>query len=552
VIRPDDWKPAGGLVLEPNAFSAATEQVRSLALTAGPGAGKTEMLAQRADFLLQTGVSPYPKRILAISFKVDASKNLKARVQKRCGSEMAARLDSYTFHGFAKRIIDIFRPVLTGLDTLDPDYTVGDVRVDKKQITFADMIPMAVEILSNCAVARQALHQAYSDVFLDEFQDCTDGQYKLVKLAFLGSEIRMIAVGDTKQRIMSWAGALEGVFAEYAEDFTATSLNLFRNFRSKGKLLRLQNEIIKTLDPPSVMSEELIPDNDGSIQIVNFPSCAQEAEYVAQTISHWIENGVPISEIAVLVRVQVGPYTEKIVDHLNALDIPCRNEQDLQELASEPLTEFISDFLLVLFGEKEPDAWTRLNDSFNIISHSSGAQDEPLFFSDFLNDTFLKIREDSDLFAPFEAKWELVNTLIQQIGPSRLPLLSIDYENPQRVADLIEQTKAAIEDAIELTPDIVSAIKRLDEVHAVRLLTIHKSKGLEFEAVILLGIENEAYFGNPNESLCTYFVGVSRAKNDLVLTCCDYRERPTEEVKRWNSNRTEQKKYMDFVRCVAD
>lgn len=77
MIKADLWKSADGLVLEPNAYKAAVEDEKSLALTAGPGAGKTEMLAQRADFLLRTGTCRYPKRILAISFKVDASSNLK-------------------------------------------------------------------------------------------------------------------------------------------------------------------------------------------------------------------------------------------------------------------------------------------------------------------------------------------------------------------------------------------------------------------------------------------------------------------------------------------
>jgi len=99
------WRPADGLTLETNALRAVKELSSSLALTAGPGAGKTEMLAQRADFLLRTGTCRYPKRILAISFKVDASKNLKERVQCRCGLELASRFDSYTFHAFSKRII---------------------------------------------------------------------------------------------------------------------------------------------------------------------------------------------------------------------------------------------------------------------------------------------------------------------------------------------------------------------------------------------------------------------------------------------------------------
>ena len=174
MISSDAWLPADGLTLEPNALRAAKEQVSCLALTAGPGAGKTEMLAQRADFLLRTGNCRYPKRILAISFKVDASKNLKERIQRRCGQELASRFDSYTFHAFAKRIIDRFRVVLTGNDALNADYTIGERRITRRQITFRELVPLAIQIVNISSVAKNAIRQTYSDVFLDEFQDCTD------------------------------------------------------------------------------------------------------------------------------------------------------------------------------------------------------------------------------------------------------------------------------------------------------------------------------------------------------------------------------------------
>ena len=212
MISIDAWIPSDGLTLEPNALRAAKEQTDCLALTAGPGAGKTEMLAQRADFLLRTGTCRYPRRILAISFKVDASKNLKERVHRRCGSELASRFDSYTFHAFAKRIIDKFRPLLTGNDALDSDYLIGDRRMGTKQIAFADLVPLAIQILKLSPIARNALRQTYTDVFLDEFQDCTDQQYELVKIAFIGSNISLTAVGDTKQKIMGWARALDPSF----------------------------------------------------------------------------------------------------------------------------------------------------------------------------------------------------------------------------------------------------------------------------------------------------------------------------------------------------
>ena len=84
------------------------EQERSVAVTAGPGSGKTELLAQRADFLLRTNICPYPRRILAISFKTDAAANLGARVRERVPPDLASRLDSQTFHSFALRLIRRF------------------------------------------------------------------------------------------------------------------------------------------------------------------------------------------------------------------------------------------------------------------------------------------------------------------------------------------------------------------------------------------------------------------------------------------------------------
>lgn len=136
--------------------------------------------------------------VLAIAFKVDASVNLRERVRLRCGVELADRFDSQTFHGFAKRLIDTFRPVLTGLDALDANYTIGEVRVTRTQITFRDIVPLALEILRQSPMARSALAQTYSHVFLDEFQDCTNEQYQLVKEAFLGTDALLTAVGDSK------------------------------------------------------------------------------------------------------------------------------------------------------------------------------------------------------------------------------------------------------------------------------------------------------------------------------------------------------------------
>src|SRR5665647_1170005 len=105
-LHPDDWTPVGVDGLEPAAEVAVRSHGNTL-VVAGPGAGKTELLAQRASFLLQAGGCRAPKRILAISFKRDAAKNLGDRVDERCADD-ARRFDSMTLDAFAKGIVDRF------------------------------------------------------------------------------------------------------------------------------------------------------------------------------------------------------------------------------------------------------------------------------------------------------------------------------------------------------------------------------------------------------------------------------------------------------------
>ena len=91
-VRPDEWQPSGGASLEPNAL-AVVRSTNNRSVIAGPGSGKTELLAQRASYLLQCGICRMPQRILAISYKRDAAYNLAQRVSARCHAEQAHRFE---------------------------------------------------------------------------------------------------------------------------------------------------------------------------------------------------------------------------------------------------------------------------------------------------------------------------------------------------------------------------------------------------------------------------------------------------------------------------
>lgn len=106
-VLEQDWKPSDNIVLE-DAALASIKEPNNVSIVAGPGAGKTELLAHKAGYLIETGICTYPKKILAISFKVDAASNLQERVEKRYGKDVSSRFESRTFDSFAKGLLDQF------------------------------------------------------------------------------------------------------------------------------------------------------------------------------------------------------------------------------------------------------------------------------------------------------------------------------------------------------------------------------------------------------------------------------------------------------------
>jgi len=553
MIKPDRWRPADGLKLEPNALTAVRETRRNLALTAGPGAGKTEMLAQRADFLLRTGACRYPQRILAISFKVDASRNLKERVRKRCGYELAARLDSHTFHAFAKRLIDRFRPVLTGRDALDADYTVGTSRVYRRQLQFEDMVPLAVQILRSSEVARNAVRQTYSHVFLDEFQDCTTAQYQIIQTVFLDTDIRLTAVGDTKQRIMGWAGALEGVFQTFADDFKALPLNLYQNFRSQPCLRRMQNAMVKVMDPEAAVPDADLVGEGGLVAILPFKDSQQEAEDLAAMIQGWIDDeDLPPSEVAVLVSKQLHLHADRLMAELATRGIPFRNEDALQDLTAEPASRVIIDFLSVVTGEREPDAYDRLMNVLQAVGlDEDAAYDLRTRWLRFIDDARARVRQGTTEATNVDALHKLADEFIELFSREAMAALSADYERGNRLDEIIEQTFERIRELLEFDEDVARALARFSEDRAVRILTVHKSKGLEFDSVIVLGVENETFWGKLEEERSAYFVAISRAKRRLYLTVAERREKPKGADWRWKQARSPQKEFLGYATATA-
>jgi DNA helicase-2/ATP-dependent DNA helicase PcrA len=586
-MRPEQWRPVGVDELEPAADEAVRSE-RSTLLVAGPGAGKTELLAQRACYLLQTGICQDPHRVLAISFKRDAARNLKERVTLRCGEALARRFDSYTFDSFAKGLIDRlvcgipkhFRPsadyeftdlternirdqVLSlptgqcrlsagrrqalGAQALweafigrelptsgqwdndtDEDVAAEDLwrfmlKGGSKSHVIFPMVGRIAELLlrTNPSILG-ALRSTYTYVFLDEFQDTTRIQYALIRRAFRGSDAELTAVGDKKQRIMGWAGAMQKAFDAFAKDFDAPTLPLSRNYRSSGELVRIQSVVARALDSNAVAAVSMVQgDEVGECRILTFPDDDAEASQLARMIREWLHAGaLRARDICVLCRMKAPTYSQKLQAALAANGIRSRVENELQDLLAEPLCEVLLDMLKLAARQTAPEAWGRvlsLLASLDVGESDLALQHRVDALLRYLAD-LRKILEGGSWTE--ESVLSVLRAAMSFVGEDAYKAAHPQYLQGDwydRQLRLLAQNLAEARQGRSWS----DAIDEVEGVDCVPIMTMHKSKGLEYHTVIFVGLEDDAlwnYSRNQVEETCGFFVGLSRAKRRIIFT----------------------------------
>jgi superfamily I DNA/RNA helicase len=133
------------------------------------------------------------------------------------------------------------------------------------------------------------------------------------------------------------------------------------------------------------------------------------------------------------------------------------------------------------------------------------------------------------------------------VGRERLAGLSADYEHGGRLDEVVAQALERLAELIADSADVFKGLGRFSADHAVRILTIHKSKGLEFDTVIMLAVEKETFWGKLDDERSAYFVGISRAKRRLLLSVAEQRSRPEGFQNRWDELRHRQNEFLDYA-----
>ncbi|HEL1772460.1 TPA: ATP-dependent helicase [Streptococcus suis] len=583
MVKSDVWFPKGDIILEEAALKAVKDVTNCLVI-AGPGAGKTELLAQKLDYLFSTNKCISPKKILALSFKTDAAANLKDRVKKRYGDEYASRFTSLTYSAFEKRILDQFRNVLPEEIRPSKDYWIEEMEVIKEvldrnglnttgmrmnrikeiaeSITLKESIALnerdstikndllkgtqsnkpvlfyrqitklATQIIATNEYIRKALQMTYDFVFLDEFQDTTYAQYNLLKTCFLGSSCKLTAVGDNKQAIMRWAGANPDIFPDYIRDFNSNKYQLLINHRSVPKLVEFQKEVHQILNSnhSSIQTNNYPEFQEGEITLFEFENESLEAESIADDIKSKIQGGTRPSEICILAKQKIDDYSSKLIAILSSKGIKARIENEYQELLKDPTCNLLLDLISCSQGKRDPLIWENISNFYGNINGIDEFTDELLLAKSYkeIDNIVSDITYLISNFIPNEESMlKLIDCIIEKIDEKRI-ISNFSTYNGKSDLDIIVKnfSKLLYKEYSQLQGEWIKVVSNFKGENSIPIMTIHKSKGLEYEAVYFLGLEDSAFWSfnkQPEEDKSAFFVALSRAKSYLIFTYCKLR-----------------------------
>ena len=612
--------------LNPQQQEAVNQIQGPLLLLAGAGTGKTRVIVQRIDNMLNHGISP--SSILAVTFTNKAATEMKERIaalgnrtslptvstfHSFCVSVLRAHADkiglsrNFTIatEGYQKGLLRNIAIELkldgSGIDPytwlsrislakaymLSPDDVAEQSDDDSDRISaiyaryqslmrrmdmvdFDDLLTLTRELWLTRSDVLESYRDRYRYIMIDEYQDTNKIQLNLIVL-LVGKTQNICAVGDDDQSIYGWRGANQENILEFEKFFPGTrTIRLEQNYRSTNTILKAANAVISH---NSKRHEKNLWSNNGDGEKIKGVLCDDEhaeANFIADSIFNFEMRGKNLldrhqkwSRYAIIFRTGgqsrvfeetlrkrrmpfalVGSkafYQRKeILDILTMLELAVNNNNDmaLQRVINVPprgigdaTLDKLSEIggrthasLFSILSSKEftaalrPDAVQSINDFRNAITRCGAGCSvkgailprikrllDDISYIDKLM-TMYKPRTDAN--ARKENVEEFLNS-VQEYDEEK--------DNQGTLQDYIEQIALKESDERNKKDD--------SSQEAVRLMTIHAAKGLEFPVVYLAGCEQRLFphqmaidEGSLEEERRLCYVAMTRAKERLFLT----------------------------------
>jgi DNA helicase-2/ATP-dependent DNA helicase PcrA len=442
------------------------------------------------------------------------------------------------------------------------DQTVADVYdlyqrrlFESNAVDFDDLLMLTVEVLERFPEAKERWQKAFRYILVDEYQDTNHAQYRLLQL--LAEKHRNVCVvGDPDQSIYAFRGADIRNILEFERDFGDTTvIPLEQNYRSTNTILRAANAVIahnSERKPKSLWSDL----GDGEpVRVLEVEDEHAEARFVASELAGLVDEGVNANEIAVFYRTnaqsrvledilvrQEIPYqviggprfyeraeVKDLIAYLQVIDNPF-DTVSLQRIANRP-RRGIGDASLARL-QRYADAHGRsLWEALEFPEEAGVGPAQARAVNGFhtlmqsLQAGALELRVDELLERTLDR-----SGYVAALEAERTIEAQGRIENLQELVGVAQEYQATAPD-----PNLSTFLQEIslfsdqdalrDQQSLVTLMTLHNAKGLEFNAVFMIGMEEGVFphsrsieENSLEEERRLAYVGITRARERLTLT----------------------------------
>lgn len=575
-------------------INAINEIDNNLQIIACAGSGKTEVISRRIVNILKNKNNIQPENIVAFTFTEKAAASLKRRIQKVADEIDISTMYVGTIHGFCYNILHEQCPeyndfkildtvknyhfirryakkcgmqeanlscypmniklFLDCIDKLVYDYdnnylwsekdknifnTYKSSLYEKKYFDFSMLIHETLKVLKN----NKDIIKNIKYLIVDEYQDVDDLQEQIIE-CFADNSCNICVVGDDDQTIYRFRGSNASNMINFANKYKdVKQIRLEKNFRCHKSIVDVADSVIVNnndrLDKKMISGKESLS-IDPKVKAIGFEDKDEQYNYISEQIVQLKENGTDYKDIAVLVRK--GKFIKDIAITFNKYSIPYISDSADYFFENEYFDLFKETFeILPILSKKELyDLWGKycIREKFNsgfMFLRSSIANNKYINLSDTLQKfvELIGFLDDADDIS-----------LRKDVLKGMQDILD-DYEEIY----LDFQLSAKIQGIIDFLNDSATEqykyhnFKSNEVEDGVQIMTIHKAKGLEFEAVIIPNIDSkefpagniygkkywhvlserfkenkEKFEGGIEDERKLFYVAITRAKEYLLLT----------------------------------
>jgi ATP-dependent DNA helicase RecQ len=457
----------------------------------GPGSGKTRVIVHRIAYLLRVRRVP-PDSIIALAFNRSAAAELRRRLLDLAGDD-ARRVTVLTYHAMALRLTGTSLEAASRVDTkIDFDKLIQDA---------IDLLNGRSDAFMDADDARDRLLQGYEYIFVDEYQDIDERQYQLVS-ALAGrrandpdAKLNIMAVGDDDQNIYSFKGASVEFIRRFQVDYPGEVTYLVENFRSTQNIITAANHVIqratdrmkvdhpirinqaRSRDPAGGRWESLDPLHRGLVRSMAAPANANLQAQIAMQEIQRILAAAPetsLSQIAVLAR------THRTLEPLRAL---CEDTGTRFELITSERARSRVSFM-------------QLREGWRTTQRLPERRSELVRLPELQHWLAERACEEPD-----NPHWRDIAAAVDECAD----------------ASQVEQVPA--QEVLDTLYEAANDARHGGHPDALRLITAHGAKGLEFDHVIVMDCLDWSWSSDDDRRLL--YVAMTRARLTLVVMRTD-------------------------------